>query len=338
MSAGSSPAAGPVAGGGAAAAAIDPRTLGRVGVLFGGRSSEREVSIMSGTGVLQALRGRGVDAHPFDPGTQTLAELEAARFDRVFIALHGRFGEDGTIQGVLETLRVPYTGSGVQASAIAIDKRTAKRIWLAEGLPTPDWRVAHADTDWKRLVAEIGDALVVKPAREGSTIGITKVTTHGHNELAAAFELAVRFDEDVLVEQLIDGRELTCAILGEGPTTRALPLVEIRAPGANYDYHSKYFSEQTEYLCPAPLPERLAHDIQSLCVRAYRVLGARGWGRVDLMLHSDARGDRPYLLELNTSPGMTGHSLVPIAARACGIDYADLVLEILAAARLEVRA
>ncbi len=317
---------------------IDPRSFGKVGVLFGGRSSEREVSIMSGTGVLAALRARGVDAHAFDPGTQTLAELEAARFDRVFIALHGRFGEDGTIQGVLETLRVPYTGSGVQASAIAIDKLTAKRIWAADGLPTPAWRMVHADTDWKRIVAELGDALIVKPAREGSTIGITKVTRHDGNELAAAFETAVRYDDRVLVEELIPGRELTCAILGEGATARALPLVEIRAPAENYDYQAKYFSEETRYFCPAPIDERLAHEIQRLCVRAYNALGARGWGRVDLMLRTDAKGDQPYLLELNTSPGMTGHSLVPMAARAAGMSYEELVLEILAAARLEVAA
>lgn len=316
----------------------DPQSFGKVGVLFGGRSSEREVSIMSGSGVLNALRSRGVDAHAFDPGTQTLAELEAAQFDRVFIALHGRFGEDGTIQGVLETLRVPYTGSGVQASAIAIDKLTAKRIWASEGLPTPAWRVGHADTDWKRVVAELGDELIVKPAREGSTIGITKVTQHDGNELAAAFETAVRYDDRVVIEELIRGRELTCAILGEGATARALPLIEIRAPAENYDYQAKYFSEETQYFCPAPIDDRLAREIQQLCVRAYTALGARGWGRVDVMLRTDPRGDRPYLLELNTSPGMTGHSLVPMAAKAVGMSYEDLVLEILAAARLEVAA
>jgi D-alanine-D-alanine ligase len=316
---------------------FDPRSFGKVGVLFGGRSAEREVSIMSGTGVLNALLSRGVDAHAFDPGTQSLAELEAAKFDRAFIALHGRFGEDGTIQGVLETLRVPYTGSGVQASAIAIDKLTAKTIWATENVPTPGWRVVHADTDWKRIVAELGDQLIVKPAREGSTIGITKVTTHDHNELATAFEAAVRYDDVVLVEELIVGRELTCAILGQGATARALPLIEIRAPAANYDYHSKYFSDETQYLCPAPIDDRLAHEIQQVCLRAYNTLGARGWGRVDVMLHSDPKGDRPYLLELNTSPGMTSHSLVPMAAKAVGMSYEDLVLEILSMAALEVR-
>jgi D-alanine-D-alanine ligase len=309
--------------------------FGKVGVLLGGRSSEREVSLMSGSGVLDALKSRGVDAHPFDPGRQSLAELEAAGFERVFIALHGRYGEDGTIQGVLETLRIPYTGSGVQASAIAIDKCLTKRVWETASLPTPDWRIARADTDWRRVVAELGDALIVKPAHEGSTLGITKVLTHDSNELAAAFETALHYDDLVLIEQLIDGRELTCAILGEGPNARALPLIEIRAPEGNYDYQNKYFTHDTKYLCPAPLPEPLAHDLQRLCVRAYNAVGARGWGRVDLMLASDARGDRPYLIELNTSPGMTGHSLVPIAAQAVGLTYPDVVLEILAGARLE---
>ena len=320
------------------AAPRDPRSFGKVGVLMGGRSAEREISLLSGAGVLAALRGRGVDAYPFDPATQSLADLEAARFERAFIALHGRFGEDGTIQGVLETLRVPYTGSGVQASSIAIDKLLTKRLWADEDVPTPAWRQLHAHTDFRQLVAELGDALIVKPAREGSTIGITKVTTHDRNELAAAFETALRYDDVVIAEELIDGRELTCAILGQGAEARALPLVEIRAPGANYDYQNKYFTDDTQYLCPAPIEARLAQDIQRLCLRAYTMLGARGWGRIDVMLHQDARGDQPYLLELNTSPGMTSHSLVPMAARAEGIDYPDLVLQILAHAALGVRA
>ena len=317
--------------------AYDPKMFGKVGVLFGGSSAEREVSIMSGTGVLAALKSRGVDAHAFDPGTQSLAELEAAKFDRAFIALHGRFGEDGTIQGVLELLRVPYTGSGVQASSIAIDKLTTKKLWAAEEIPTPAWRELHADTDFRQIVAELGDALIVKPVREGSTIGITKVTTHDRNELAAAYETALAHDDVVIAEELIVGRELTCAILGQGSTARALPLIEIRAPGGNYDYQSKYFSDETQYLCPAPVDDWLARDVQQLCLRAYRQLGARGWGRIDVMLHSDPRGDRPYLLELNTSPGMTSHSLVPMAAKADGIDYADLVIEILTHAALGVR-
>ncbi len=319
------------------AGAHDPRSFGKVGVLFGGRSAEREVSLMSGSGVLEALRSRGVDAHAFDPGTQSLAELEAAKFDRVFIALHGRFGEDGTIQGVLETLRVPYTGSGVQASSLAIDKLMTKRLWAAEGIATPPWRELHAHTDFSRVVAELGEALIVKPVREGSTIGITKVTTHDHNELAAAFETALAHDDVVIAEELIVGRELTCAIVGHGAQARALPLIEIRAPGANYDFHSKYFSDETQYLCPAPVDERLRQEIQLLSVRAYNVLGARGWGRIDVMLRPDVRGDRPFLLELNTSPGMTSHSLVPMAAKAEGMDYADIVVEILSRAALGVR-
>jgi D-alanine-D-alanine ligase len=311
-----------------APASVAAASFGKVAVLFGGRSSEREVSIMSGTGVLNALTSRGVDAHAFDPGRQSLAELESARFERVFIALHGRGGEDGTIQGVLETLGVPYTGSGVQASAIAIDKVKTKQIWLQAGIPTPAHRLGHAGSDWMQIVAELGDRLIVKPSHEGSTIGITKVTSHDRNELALAY------DDSVVIEQLVDGRELTCAILGDGAAAEALPLIEIRAPGDNYDYHSKYFSDDTRYLCPAPLDAELAARVSELCLRAYRALGARGWGRVDVMLRDDGA---PFLLELNTSPGMTGHSLVPMAARAVGLSYEDLVLRILAMATCDTR-
>jgi D-alanine-D-alanine ligase len=304
-------------------------------VLFGGSSSEREVSIMSGTGVLNALKSRGVDAHAFDPGTQSLGALEAAKFDRVFIALHGRGGEDGSIQGVLEHLQVPYTGSGVLASALALDKAMTKRLWNDEGLPTPDWRDVDAATDWMRVIAELGDHLIVKPSREGSTIGITKVVSHDSEELAKAYAAAAAHDPQVLVEELIVGRELSCAILGEGSSARALPLIEIRAPEGNYDFHHKYFSEHTVYECPAKLDDDLAREISELSVRAYRMLSARGWGRVDLMVRVDPRGDRPYLLELNTSPGMTSHSLVPMAAQAVGMSYEDLVLEILSMASLD---
>lgn len=311
---------------------VDVKALGKVGVLFGGRSSEREVSIMSGTGVLKALESRGVDAHAFDPGTQTLAELEAARFDRVFIALHGRGGEDGTIQGVLETIGVPYTGSGVQASAIAIDKLATKRVWLQEGIPTPRFRVlaSGARAELNAAVDELGLPLITKPPHEGSTIGIAKVT--GYSEMADAYALAAKYDSAVLAEQFIAGRELTCAVLGQGDGATALPLIEIRAPGANYDYHNKYFSDDTQYLCPAPVDDALTADIQRLCVRAYAVLGARGWGRIDVML---SERNEPFLLELNTSPGMTGHSLVPMAARAVGMSYEDLVLRILQDAALD---
>jgi D-alanine-D-alanine ligase len=307
---------------------------GKVGVLLGGRSSEREVSLMSGNGVLAALKSRGVDAHAFDTGSQTLAELECAGFERVFIALHGRGGEDGTIQGVLETLGIPYTGSGVQASAIAIDKVCAKRIWQTVGIPTPRYRLLASGerVDLNAAADAIGLPLIVKPPHEGSTIGISRV--RGYSEMAAAYELAAKYDRVVMAEQFIRGRELTCALLGEGAATEALPLVEIKAPDANYDYHNKYFSDDTQYLCPAPLVEPLAARIRQLCVDAYDALGARGWGRVDVML---SENDEPFLLELNTSPGMTGHSLVPIAARAAGLSYEDVVLRILDGAALDPR-
>ncbi|MBA3253649.1 MAG: D-alanine--D-alanine ligase [Pseudomonadota bacterium] len=308
--------------------------FGKVGVLFGGRSSEREVSIMSGTGVLNALHARGVDAHAFDPAAQTLGELETAQFDRVFIALHGRGGEDGAIQGVLETLRIPYTGSGVQASAIAIDKVFTKRIWETHKLPTPRYRVIVSSerAHLNEVADELRLPLIVKPPNEGSTIGISRVS--GYSGMAEAFTLARKYDDVVLAEEFIEGQELTCAILGQGSQAEALPLVEIRAPDANYDYHNKYFGEATKYLCPAPIDAALSETIRQLSVRAYNALGARGWGRIDIMLSK--RGE-PFLLELNTSPGMTGHSLVPIAARAVGIDYEDLVLRILALATLEQR-
>lgn len=328
--------AGKGAGGGAG------RGFGKVGVLLGGRSSEREISLLSGTAVLEALKAQGIDAHGFDPGRQSLSELEQARFDRVFIALHGRFGEDGTMQGVLETLRVPYTGSGVQASAVAIDKLATKRVWAWSGLPTPAWVELDAGTDWAALAARFPAGLVVKPASEGSTIGITKLAQPSAEALRQAWLEASRLDPGVFAEEMVTGRELTCAILGEGAGARALPLIEIRAPQANYDYHSKYFSDETQYLCPAPVDAALAVRVSDICVRAYRALGARGWGRIDVMLRETpgaaAGALQPQLLELNTSPGMTGHSLVPMAARETGMDFGALVLHILSEARLEIAA
>ena len=312
-----------------------PADFGRVGVLFGGRSSERDVSLLSGAAVLQALRQSGVDAHAFDPARQSLGELENAGFKRVFLVLHGRYGEDGTIQGVLETLRIPYTGSGVQASAIAIDKITTKKIWEAAGLPTPAWTRHDAAAPLPDL-ARLGADLVVKPASEGSTFGVTKVRATDATAVQAAIAAARGFDTGVLIEECIIGRELTCAVLGEGAGARAPPLVEIRAPGANYDYHNKYFSDDTQYLCPAPVDAALGERIGALCVRAYRAVGARGWGRVDVMLRAGT--DEPYLLEINTAPGMTGHSLVPMAARAAGVSFEELVLQILGSARLEIGA
>lgn len=309
-----------------------PVNFGKVGVLFGGRSSEREVSIMSGTGILDALRTGGVDAYAFDPATQSLGELEAAQFDRVFIALHGRGGEDGVIQGVLETLRIPYTGSGVQASAIAIDKVFTKRIWETHRLPTPRYRLleSNARSHLNEVADDLRLPLIIKPPNEGSTIGISRVL--GYSGMNEAFELARKYDEVVLAEEFIEGRELTCAVLGAGDGATALPLVEIVAPDANYDYHNKYFSDDTKYVCPALLPDALSETIQQLSLRAYAALGARGWGRIDVMLN---RSNEPFLLELNTSPGMTSHSLVPMAARAIGIRYEELVLRILALATLD---
>ena len=301
--------------------------LGKVAVLMGGASSEREVSLMSGNGVLGALRGNGVDAHAFDPAQRDLWELKRDGFERVFIALHGRFGEDGTVQGALETLKIPYTGSGVMASALAMDKWRTKLVWQAAGIPTPRYRVVDAATDWMRVVAELGLPLIVKPAREGSTIGITRVTRVDHDELAQAFVAAAQHDPLVLVEEFIAGVELTASIVNG----RALPLIRIEAPEGNYDYHAKYFSEETKYLCPAGLPEAVEREICATCLRAFDIIGCCGWGRVDLMLRDDGSYS---LLEVNTSPGMTGHSLVPMAAKQAGMSYADLCLEILRGAHV----
>jgi D-alanine-D-alanine ligase len=301
--------------------------FGKVAVLLGGPSSEREISFLSGNAVLKALTGKGIDAHAFDPAVRDLSELKRERFDRVFIALHGRFGEDGTVQGALEVLGIPYTGSGVMASALAMDKWRTKLVWLASGIATPRYRIAKPDTDWMRVVAELGLPLIVKPAREGSTIGITKVTGVDHDELAIAYEEAAKHDELVLIEEFVEGRELTVGVLGE----RALPAIRIEAPHGNYDYHNKYFSDETKYFCPAGLPDAQEHAIRDASLAAFRVLGARGWGRLDLILRADGSWS---FLELNTSPGMTGHSLVPMAAKQAGIAFGDLCVEILRGAHV----
>ena len=304
-----------------------PEAFGKVAVLLGGPSAERQISLLSGNAVLKALRERGVDAHPFDPAERNLAELASEGFARVFIALHGRFGEDGTVQGALETMRIPYTGSGVMASALAMDKWRTKLVWLASGIPTPRYRVVDATTDWQRIVAELGLPLIVKPAREGSTIGITKVTTVDHDEMWLAYEVAARHDPIVLVEEFVAGTELTASILNG----RALPLIRIEAPQGNYDYHNKYFSDETKYFCPSGLPDAKESEIRERSLAAFDVVGCSGWGRLDLIL----RGDGTYaFLEVNTSPGMTGHSLVPMAARQAGIAFADLCIEILRGAHV----
>ena len=299
--------------------------LGKVAVLMGGRSAEREISLRSGNMVLAALQRKGIDAHAFDPRDRGFEQLLAQRFNRVFIALHGRFGEDGTVQGALEVMGIPYTGSGVMASALAMDKWRTKLVWLASGIATPAYEMLTADSQAADVVARLGLPLMVKPAHEGSSIGITKVESI--EKFDAAYELAARHDGSVIVEQFVAGREVTAAILND----QALPLVCIEAPQGNYDYHNKYFGEATKYHCPSGLPAALEARIQKEALAAFRVLGCQGWGRLDVML--DAK-DRPWFLEMNTVPGMTDHSLVPMAARASGVPFDDLVVQILEAAHV----
>jgi D-alanine-D-alanine ligase len=299
--------------------------FGKVAVLLGGKSAEREVSLKSGGMVLKALRSRGVDAHAFDPAQRSLEELVREKFERAFIALHGRFGEDGTVQGVLEWLGIPYTGSGVLASALAMDKLRTKRIWGAEKLPTPAYELLSEDTNFRISARRLGVPLMVKPASEGSSIGMSKVRAAA--ALEEAYRLAARYDRVVIAEQFIDGIELTGAILGE----RALPLIKLETPRDFYDYEAKYLADDTRYIVPCGLPAKKERELQELCLEAFRALGCSGWGRVDLML---GKRGRPYLLEVNTSPGMTDHSLVPMAARAVGLSYEDLCLEILKGAHV----
>jgi D-alanine-D-alanine ligase len=301
--------------------------FGKVAVLLGGPSSEREISFLSGNAVLKALREQGVDAHPFDPAERDLWDLRREGFARAFIALHGRFGEDGTVQGALETLKIPYTGSGVMASALAMDKWRTKLVWLASGIPTPRYRVVDARTDWMRVVAELGLPLIVKPAREGSTIGLTKVSRVDHDELALAHAEAAKHDSLVLVEEFVAGVELTASIVGR----KALPLIRIEAPQGNYDYEHKYFSDETKYYCPSGIDADVEARIRADALAAFDVVGCEGWGRLDLILRPDGRYT---FLEVNTSPGMTGHSLVPMAARQSGMEFAELCVEILRSAHV----
>jgi D-alanine-D-alanine ligase len=309
--------------------------LGKVAVLMGGQSAEREVSLMSGQGVLEALRASGVDAHAFDPAERDLGELKREGFNRCFIALHGRYGEDGTVQGALELMGLPYTGSGVMASSIAMDKTMTKRVWLAEGLPTPRYVLVRREqlntVSMSDLVTSLGLPMIVKPAREGSSIGVTKVTQV--QDLPAALTAAAQCDADILCEQCIVGDEVTCPVLGEGASARALPVIRIVAPEGNYDYQNKYFTDDTQYLVPCGLPAAEEAAIEALIVKAYQVLGCRGWGRIDVMI--DAATRQPYLLEINTSPGMTGHSLVPMSAKAAGMSYEALCCHLLASASLD---
>jgi len=306
----------------------------KVAVLMGGLSAEREVSLMSGTGVLQALQGQGVNAHAFDPAEHDLGALKNEGFTRCFIALHGRFGEDGTVQGALELLGIPYTGPGVMASSIGIDKIMTKHIWRADILPTPAWKKVDSAAALLAAFEELGSPMIVKPAREGSTIGLTKVSAV--DQCAAAYALAAGTGDEVLCEQFISGDEVTVPVLGNGAQARALPVIRIVAPDGNYDYQNKYFTNTTQYLVPCGLPEGEEAAIQRLVLAAYKSLGCRGWARADVMI--DAATRQPYLLEINTSPGMTGHSLVPMSAKAAGISYAELCLQILQSASLDYAA
>ncbi|MEY8876507.1 MAG: D-alanine--D-alanine ligase [Leptothrix sp. (in: b-proteobacteria)] len=310
-------------------------TLGKTAVLMGGSSAERAISLLSGAGVLAALRAQGVDAHAFDPAERELADLKHEGYARCFIALHGRHGEDGTVQGALELLGIPYTGSGVMASAIAMDKVMTKRLWLAEDLPTPAYVRLDGDELDPAHVASVAQTLslplIVKPPREGSSIGVTKVTEA--DQLMAAVQLSAQYDPDVLCEQFIVGEELTCPVLGEGANAVALPVIRIVPPAEGYDYQNKYFTDAVSYLCPSGLAPEVEAEVQRITLAAYRALGCRGWGRADLMLREP--GAQPMLLEMNTSPGMTGHSLVPMSARAAGLSYEALCLQILAGARLD---
>ena len=307
--------------------------FGKVAVLMGGVSAEREVSLMSGGGVLKALLSKGINAHAFDPAQRPLDDLKREGFERCFIALHGRFGEDGTVQGALEILGIPYTGSGVMASAISMDKVMTKRIWRFEGLPTPAWSQVSSAAQTHAAFAELGAPMIVKPAREGSSIGFTKVMSAAQCD--AAYALASQHDVQVLCEQFIAGDEVTCPVLGPTEAPQALPVIRIVAPDGNYDYQNKYFTDTTQYLVPAGLPAGEEATIQAIICRAYQVLGCRGWARADVMI--DAATRKPYLLEINTSPGMTGHSLVPMSAKADGVSYEDLCVRLLEHTDLDAR-
>ncbi|MFM9917375.1 MAG: D-alanine--D-alanine ligase [Rhizobacter sp.] len=328
---------------------IDPKVLGKVAVtdlgkvavLMGGTSAERAISLMSGGGVLASLQSLGVDAQGFDPAERDLSELRRMGIARCFIALHGRHGEDGTVQGALELLGIPYTGSGVMASAVAMDKVMTKRIWLAEGLPTPRhvWLPPgeHGFDQVRRVPDQLGLPLIVKPPREGSSIGVTKVVGGDDvdRQMQQAVALASRYDADVLCEEFIAGEEVTCPVIGEGVDARALPVIRIRAPEGAYDYQNKYFTDAVQYQCPSGLPEAEEREIQRLSLASYRALGCRGWGRADLMIRASDR--QPFLLEMNTSPGMTSHSLVPMSARSIGLAYDQLCLLIVGQARLDAQ-
>ncbi|MBU4681888.1 D-alanine--D-alanine ligase [Cedecea davisae] len=299
----------------------------KVAVLLGGTSAEREVSLQSGSAVLAGLREGGVDAHPFDPQSQSVLELKSQGFDKIFIALHGRGGEDGTLQGLLEFLELPYTGSGVMASAITMDKLRSKLLWQGAGLPVAPWvYLNRRDLEagmagaLEERISALGMPVIVKPSREGSSVGMSKVDSV--DALPAALALAFEHDEDVLIEKWLSGPEYTVAILGD----EILPSIRIQPAGTFYDYEAKYLSDETQYFCPAGLIEQREQELQALVLQAWQSLGCSGWGRVDVMQDIDGQF---YLLEVNTSPGMTSHSLVPMAARQAGMSFSQLVVRIL---------
>lgn len=299
---------------------VNPKKYGKVVVLMGGQSAEREVSLNSGNAVLTALLARGVDAHKIDVDDNVINELIDGSYDRAFIALHGPGGEDGTIQGALEILGIPYTGSGVMASALAMDKLRTKQIWIANGLPTPSFRVISSSTDLDAVLNDLGLPLIVKPSHEGSSIGISKVSDG--KQLQAAWQLASKYDQEVIAESWVSGAEYTVAIVG----VNALPLIRLETPHEIYDYDAKYKSNTTQYHCPSGLNETLEKEFQQLAMQAFRVVGACGWGRVDFMLDNN---DKPWLIEVNTIPGLTDHSLVPMAAKVAGMDFDELMVSIL---------
>lgn len=297
-----------------------PQDFGKVAVLFGGWSGEREISLQSGNAVVQGLQRRGVDVHGIDADKNVLEKLVAGRFDRVFIALHGRGGEDGVMQGALEMLGMPYTGSKVLGSALGMDKLRAKRLWVNGGLPTPNFRIIDEHTDLSGLARELGLPLIIKPVHEGSSLGVAKVTQL--DELAVAWQAARALDNMVLAEHCIKGEEYTATILGK----EVLPLIRIDTPHTFYDYHAKYFASDTRYLCPSGLDPLSERTMQVMAMQAFQALDCSGWGRVDFM--RDEQG-QPWLIEVNTVPGMTDHSLAPMAARQAGIEFDELVWKIL---------
>jgi D-alanine-D-alanine ligase len=308
--------------------------LNKVAVLFGGSSGEREVSLMSGTAILEALLAKNINAHGFDPATQSIDTLQREGYTAAYIALHGRFGEDGTVQGALELLGIPYTGSGVMASAIAIDKQMTKRLWESEQIPTPAWQLtasaAETQLAFKRF-QEDGHRMIVKPTRDGSSLGLSRISDA--SECEAAFLAASQLDGRALCEAWIEGDEVTCALLDDGNGLRALPLIRIAAPEGNYDFFNKYYSDAVRYHIPSGLAYGEELLIQTLALKAFESIGCRGWGRADVMIDGTTR--QPYLLEVNTSPGMTGHSLVPMAAKAIGLSFSELCLQVLRSARLD---